>query len=277
VERKENCPLTPLREQLGRLTYQRFFRRYLRIGGMSGTASEVGAELWSVYGLRVHRIPLHRASRRRTLPTRIYPYTHEKWAAVTRRVAELRRQGRAVLVGTASVADSEGLSQLLSTAGIDHRVLNARQDEAEAEIVARAGGMGRVTVATNMAGRGTDIPLGPGVARRGGLHVIAACYYSAKRVDRQLAGRCARQGDPGSHEALLSLEDDLLVHHCPPRLLRILRWYAARGGLLQSWLGRLLFRGIQGRIEGRHRAARRSLLRHEQQIGRMLAFSGPME
>jgi preprotein translocase subunit SecA len=277
VERKENCPLTPPREQLGRLTYQRFFRRYMRIGGMSGTASEVGAELWAVYGLRVRRIPLHRPSRRRTLPARVYPYAHEKWAAVTRRIVELRRQGRAVLVGTASVADSERLSQLLGAAGIDHRVLNARQDEAEAEIVARAGGMGRVTVATNMAGRGTDIPLGPGVARRGGLHVIAACCNPAKRVDRQLAGRCARQGDPGSHETILSLEDDLLVQHCPPRLLRILRWYAAKGGLVQSCLGRLLFRGVQCRIEGRHCAARRSLLRHEQQVGRMLAFSGPME
>jgi preprotein translocase subunit SecA len=277
VEAKEGCPLTDAREQLGRLTYQRFFKRYLRLGGMSGTAREVADELWSVYGLRVQRIPLHRPSRRRQLPTRVYPYGHEKWAAVLERIRQLRAAGRPVLVGTATVADSERISGLLTAYGIAHQVLNARQDKAEAEVVAAAGRRGQVTVATNMAGRGTDIPLGPGVAEIGGLHVIAVCRNEAKRIDRQLYGRCARQGDPGSHQSLLSLEDELVQRHCPPWLIHLLRHHTLEGGWFHRALNIVVFRQVQGRIEGRHREARRALLRHDRQTGRLLAFSGPME
>ena len=277
VEAKEGCPLTEAREQLGRLTYQRFFRRYLRLSGMTGTAREVSNELWSVYGLRVQRIPLHRPSRRRELPTKIYPQAGEKWAAVIASVTEMREQGRPVLIGTGSVADSELLSRNLTAAGIAHRVLNARQDREEAEIVAAAGKQRQVTVATNMAGRGTDIPLADGVAELGGLHVIAACRNDAKRIDRQLSGRCARQGDPGSHQAILSLEDELIRQNCHPTLIKFLSRHRTKGGLFQRKLNLYIIRRAQRGIERRHREARRALLQHDRQTGRLLAFSGHLE
>ena len=277
VEAKEGCPLTEAREQLGRLTYQRFFRRYLRLGGMTGTAREVSSELWSVYGLRVQRIPLHRHSRRRELPTRIYQQASEKWAAVIASVKEMQRQGRPVLIGTGSVADSELLSRKLTEAGIAHRVLNARQDRKEAKIVAAAGEKRQVTVATNMAGRGTDIPLTEGVTELGGLHVIAACRNEARRIDRQLYGRCARQGDPGSHQTILSLEDELIRQNCRLCLVKFLRGLAAKGGWFGRKLNMSIIRGAQRAIERRHREARRALLKHDRQTGRLLAFSGHME
>ncbi len=277
VEAKEGCPLTDAREQLGRLTYQRFFRRYLRLGGMSGTASEVGSELWSVYGLRVRRIPLHRPSRRRELPTCIYPLVGDKWAAVIKSVTKLQNQGRPVLIGTASVSDSEILSHKMSAAGIAHQVLNARQDKQEADIVAAAGNRQQVTVATNMAGRGTDIPLAKGVAELGGLHVIAACRNEAKRIDRQLSGRCARQGDPGSHQAIVSLEDELIRQNCRPKLLKYMSRHATNSGPIRRKLSLYLIRRAQRKIERRHRQARRALLRFDRQTSRLLGFSGNLE
>ena len=277
VEAKESCPLTDAREQLGRLTYQRFFRRYLRLGGMTGTAREVSSELWAVYGLRVQRIPLHRPSRRRVLPTRVYPRAEEKWAAIIASVTEMQAQGRPVLIGTTSVADSELLSFKLTATGIVHRVLNARQDKEEAEIVASAGKRQQVTVATNMAGRGTDIPLADGVADLGGLHVIAACRNDAKRIDRQLAGRCARQGDPGSHQAILSLEDELVQQNCRPLLIKILSCRPIQGSRFMRKLKLYFIRRAQQRIERQQSEARRTLLKHDRQTNQLLAFSGHLE
>jgi len=277
VEVKEGCPLTAAREQLGRLTYQRFFSRYLRLGGMTGTAREVRAELWSDYGLRVQRIPLHRPSRRRKLPPLIYPRAEEKWAAVVASVKTIHGQGRPVLIGTASVEDSELLSRKLTAAGIIHRVLNARQDRAEAEIVAAAGQSGSVTVATNMAGRGTDIPLGAGVAELGGLHVIAACRNNARRIDRQLYGRCARQGDPGSHQSIISLEDNLVRQNGCWALIQILSRCWTAGAGLQRYPSLFLTRRAQRRIERRNRETRRSLRQFDRRSGRLLAFSGQLE
>ena len=268
VEAKENCPLSDAREQLGRLTYQRFFCRYLRLGGMTGTAREVSSELWSVYGLRVQRIPLHKPSQRQELPMVVVSQANKKWAAVLASVVTLRAQGRPVLIGTGSVLDSEQLSQKLTTAGIPHRVLNARQDQEEAEIVAAAGQPQQVTVATNMAGRGTDIPLAEGVAEAGGLHVIATCRNEAKRIDRQLFGRCARQGDPGSYQSILSLDDELLQQNCRPWLLKMMKRKRLQlYGLNQT----------QRRIERRQYELRRNLLLQERQNGRLLAFSGHLE
>jgi preprotein translocase subunit SecA len=277
VEAKEGCPLTGAREQLGRLTYQRFFRRYLRIGGMTGTAREVSSELWSDYGLRVQRIPLHRPSLRRELPALIYPRAQEKWAAVVESVKEIQVQGRPVLIGTASVGDSELLSRKLTAAGVAHRVLNARQDRAEAEIVAAAGKRRQVTVATNKAGRGTDIPLAPGVAQLGGLHVIAACRNNAKRIDRQLCGRCGRQGDPGSHQTIISLEDNLIRQNCRLTLIQILSSRRATGGWFLRKLTLYLIRRAQCGVECRHREERRALRQFDGQTGRLLAFSGQLE
>jgi preprotein translocase subunit SecA len=192
-------------------------------------------------------------------------------------VKEMQNPGRPVLIGTDSVADSEMLSRKLTGAGIAHQVLNARQDREEAEIVAAAGKQRQVTVATNMAGRGTDIPLDDRIAELGGLHVIAACRNEAKRIDRQLSGRCARQGDPGSHQAILSLEDELVRQNCRPMLIKLMGSRAAKGGSLQRKLNQYILRRAQRRIERRHREARRALLQHDRQTGRMLSFSGNME
>ena len=277
VEAKEGCPFTQTREQLGRLTYQRFFGRYLGLAGMTGTAREVRSELWSVYGLKVCQIPLHRPSRRRELPTRIFSGVEVKWTAVITQVKKLQNQGRPVLIGTGSLADSEVLSLKLTLANITHQVLNARQDKAEAAIVANAGQKGQVTVATNMAGRGTDIPLAHGVSKLGGLHVIATCRNQARRIDRQLFGRCARQGDPGSHQAILSLEDELVSQNCHPAMRRFLIRFTIKEQGIINRLNLYIMRHAQKGLERRYCQARRALLKHDRQTDQLLAFSGCME
>ena len=210
IEANEGCAITGQQETLARISYQRFFRRYLRVAGMTGTAREVAGEMWSAYRLPVVTIPTNRLVRRRRLPDQVFVTAGAKWAAVVERLRRLRDEGRPVLVGTASVAASEHLSALLHAHGLQHQVLNAHQDQEEAEVITRAGEAGRITVATNMAGRGTDIRLGPGVAEAGGLHVLATERHDARRIDRQLFGRSGRQGDPGSFEVMASLEDDLV-------------------------------------------------------------------
>jgi preprotein translocase subunit SecA len=207
----------------------------------------------------------------------VFSGADEKWAALTTRVKGLQTKGQPVLIGTGSVAESEDLSRRLTASGVAHRVLNARQDEAEAEIVAQAGRKGQVTVATNMAGRGTDILLAEGVAERGGLRVIATCRNDAQRIDRQLFGRCARQGDPGSYEVMLSLEDEIIQKHCRPSLVALLRRLLASNSGLANQICRHVFKRVQGRIEDRHREMRRALLQQERQTTRMLAFSGHSE
>lgn len=273
VQAKEGCEISAPTETLARISYQRFFRRYLLLGGMTGTAREVAGELWSVYRLGVVRIPTHRPSRRKMLRGRVFRRSDARWEAVAARVAELNAQGRPVLVGTASVGASERISELLAKAGIAHRVLNARQDADEAETIARAGERGAVTVATNMAGRGTDIALGPGVAELGGLHVIATERHAAGRIDRQLYGRAARQGDPGSSQYLVSLEDELVGAGA----LRHLAALFPPGPRGTGAPGRALVRLSQLQAEKRHARVRRRLLRLDEQVGRMLAFSGRME
>jgi len=277
VELKENCPLTTVNEQLGRLTYQRFFRRYRRLGGMTGTAREVSSELWSVYMLRVRQTPLHRPSQRQAVPSRVFSRAQEKWEAVLTSVKKYQHHGRPVLIGTGSVADSEILSQKLTRTGIAHQVLNARQDKEEAAIVAQAGQEGQVTVATNMAGRGTDISLGDCIAKKGGLHVISTCCNEAGRIDRQLFGRCARQGDPGSHQTFLSLEDELVLKNCHPGRVSFLKKYGTKNPWVFQKLSQTLIRQAQHRMENRHCSARHALLQHDRQTGQLLAFSGHME
>jgi len=277
VEAKEGCRITGSRESLARITYQRFFRRYLRLGAMTGTATEVAAELWSVYDLRVIPIASHKPSRRVGCRTRVYPTAADKWANVVARVRMLVRQQRPVLIGTRSVSASEHLSALLREAGLTHEVLNARQDRQEAEIIARAGEPGQITVATNMAGRGTDIHIGPQVATQGGLHVIATERNEAGRIDRQLFGRCARQGDPGSFEAILSLEDDIIIF-CAPRPIHKCLQRIDSGELpLAQWAAAIFIRRVQRSVERRHAQARRELLRLDLRLGDALAFTGPME
>jgi preprotein translocase subunit SecA len=267
VEAKEGCKLSSQQTSVARMTYQRFFRRYLWLAGMTGTAQEVAGELWSVYGLAVVKVPTHRPVQRRNTGDQVFVTEEEKWRAVARRVKELHQLGRPVLIGTRSVAASEKVSQLLTDEGLPHQLLNARQDQQEAEIVAQAGQPARITVATNMAGRGTDIKLGPGVKELGGLHVIATELHESARIDRQLFGRCARQGDPGSVEAILSLEDELI---------RVYLGKTVTHGL-QHGMRRSLFSVAQMRAEQVNAGVRRYLLKYEDQLGDMLAFTGRRE
>lgn len=269
VELKEGCAVTGRRDTLARISYQRFFRRYLDLAGMTGTAREVAGELWAVYRLRVAAIPTHKPGRRRRLADRVYGSSEHKWRAVVQRVAQLRNAGRPVLIGTRSVAASETLAAQLEAAGLPYRLLNARQDRDEAEIIARAGEAACITVATNMAGRGTDIKLAPGVDEIGGLHVIATELNDSGRIDRQLFGRCARQGDPGSCEAILAVDEDLVRSFFPGATALL-----GRLGRLPRWLGRIVFAFSQWRAEAAYSRMRRDLLDLDDYLGDMLAFSG---
>ena len=200
VALKEGCPLPVRAEPVSQLTYPRFFPRYRHLAGMSGTLADDARELKRLYGLGVVVVPLRQPSRRRQWPSRVFESAAARWQAVAQRAAQLSAAGRPVLIGTDSVADSQALATQLQREGRAYALLNAAQDAQEARIVAEAGGAGRITVATNMAGRGTDIALAPGVREAGGLHVLSCQDNRTRRLDRQLAGRCARQGDPGSVE-----------------------------------------------------------------------------
>jgi preprotein translocase subunit SecA len=274
LEIKEGCPPTGEQETIAQITYQRFFPRYHHLCGMSGTLAEAQAELRSVYRLDVAHVPLRRPSRRRQLPTRVYGSRQAKWDAVITRLRALHASGRPVLVGTDSVADSDHLSVLLAAERLPHAVLNARNDGEEAAMVARAGEIGQIMVTTNMAGRGTDIPLGPGVAERGGLHVICCQHNASPRIDRQLHGRAARQGDPGSMETVLSLQDALLARTYPQWFMGMLRAMTGHAGCLPAWLGAGVARLPQWLEERRQGGERRMLLDHDQRSERRLAFAG---
>ncbi|MEE8543368.1 MAG: helicase-related protein [Gammaproteobacteria bacterium] len=273
VEVKEGCDVTGRKVPVARITYQRFFRRYRRLAGMTGTAREVVRELWAVYRLAVTRIPTNLPIHRRRLPTRILGSAEQKWQAIAERAAELRAAGHAVLIGTRSVAASETLSELLTETGLDHEVLNAAQDKWEAEIIAAAGRSGRITVATNMAGRGVDIPVDESVLDMDGLHVILSERHDARRIDRQLAGRCGRHGEPGLVQAILSLEDPLLdlMHPLVVRTVGSLHRRVRHAAAL------FVFWSSQRRAERAHSTARRALLKQDQKLGVLLAFSGGLE
>jgi preprotein translocase subunit SecA len=215
IEVKENVTVTSDKENLARLSFQRFFRQYPMMGGMTGTAWESAGELWQIYQRPVVRIPTNKPCIRIHLPVQFFDTMDEKWDASIKRICELNDIGVPVLVGTRSVLASQEVSKRLIAAGRVHRVLNATQTAQEASIVSEAGGRGKITVATNMAGRGTDIILGRGIAELGGLHVIATEPSGSGSVDRQLFGRAARQGDPGCAQMFASVEDDVFIRHAP--------------------------------------------------------------
>jgi preprotein translocase subunit SecA len=269
IETKEQLPLTPVNETLARMTFQRFFRRYYLVCGLTGTAAEAARELWSVYGLRVRRMPPNRPKVLTRRPDRCHATTASKWAAVADSAAAAAARGQAVLVGTRSVGASEQVSAELARRNVAHVVLNARQDAQEARIVADAGLSGRITVATNMAGRGTDIKPDAGTLAAGGLHVILTEFHDSPRVDRQLFGRCARQGDPGSAQAIVSAQDALFEHqpgwwrHC-----------AIGEGRLRRLLLRWLVRRAQSAAERRAYLARLQTLRHDRELHRLIGFAG---
>jgi len=240
---------------------------------MTGTAEEVAPEVKRSYDLSVTRIATHKRSRRERLPDRICQGSEQRWAEVARRAVEVALQGRAVLVGTRSVEASERLSSALTLGGVEHSVLNARQDEGEAQAVAQAGHAGRITVATNMAGRGTDIKLQPDVEQAGGLHVILTEFHESARVDRQLFGRCARQGDPGSTEAIVSIDDELFLRFAPVLVRRALA-LLVKTPLSSRKTLRWLVKSLQDRAERHYRKQRQDTVQRDAQTAQSLGFVG---
>jgi preprotein translocase subunit SecA len=276
IELKEGCDVTRQLESLARITYQRFFRRYLHLCGMTGTAWEIRWELWMVYGLPVVKIPTNRPCIRKRLSGRVLPSRDEKCRAILKRVEDLTGTGRPVLVGTPSLEASERLSAVFTEAGVAHRVLNAKNDREEASIVAEAGRARAVTIATNMAGRGTDIKLGEGVRETGGLHVILSESHDAGRIDRQLAGRCARQGDPGSFEFYYSAEDVLLEGNRAGLARWAVKLYP-KTAPLWAFVVRSAINHSQKRTERAHSHIRHEILKQDEKMDTLLSFSGPSE
>jgi preprotein translocase subunit SecA len=275
IEAKESCAVTGVNRTLARLTYQNFFARYLRLSGMSGTLREVARETATVYRVRTERVEPNKPMRRTQWPTLLLANQAAKYQAVVGEVARCLARGQPVLVGTRSVEASQLVSDALRAAGISHRVLNALQTADEAELIARAGMPGAVTVATNMAGRGTDIPLDPALVERGGLHVVLTEWHESPRIDRQLFGRSARQGDPGSCRAIVSLEDEIIQRHSPGVAL----WVARRwpDGVPPKWAVRLLRNRVQAMAERVNAAQRRATMQHDRLMQTQLAFSGIAE
>lgn len=273
IEMKEGLEVTPPRETIARQTYPQFFARYLRISGMSGTAREIAREIKLNFGMDLVTIPPNRPCLRRFAGVHLYGSSAQRWQVIAQRAMAIAHGGRAVLIGTRSVRASEELSAVLSAMGQAHRVLNALQNEHEASIVAQAGQPGRITVATNMAGRGTDIDLAPEVRDAGGLHVILSEFHESPRIDRQLYGRAGRQGDPGSCEAIVSLDDDLFFRFAP----LLVDWLRQRCGPsveVQARYAWLLQFVSQRRAERKNAGVRRDSAHRDRAMRRAMAFSG---
>lgn len=268
LEAKEKIEVTVPTGQAARITVQDLFLRYRYLAGMTGTASSSSREMLKIYKTRVIPMPTNRPVQRRRLPDRIFGSADEKWRAVVEEVREIHATGRPVLIGTRSIDKSEMLSAMLKAAGLEHQVLNAREIAAEAEIVARAGQPGKITVATNMAGRGTDIKLVEGVAEMGGLHVICSELHDSARVDRQLAGRCGRQGDPGTFRMFLAFDDDIVRSGLGPDKAKALTFMGSqRTGRVDGY--ERLFRKAQHKVERNHLRDRMVLLHHERERKKM--------
>jgi len=263
IEAKELVPITAATGEAARITVQSFFRNYTNLCGMTGTAIPARRELYKTYKLKVTTIPTNRKCVRKGLPVRIFKSQEAKRKAIGDSVDTLVKAGRCVLVGTPSVEASEAVAEVLKTRGIEAQILNARYHEEEARIVEAAGQPGRVTIATNMAGRGTDILLEDHVRSSGGLHVIATELHSSKRIDRQLVGRSARQGDKGSYQFFLSLEDELLSCREPKEVQRRRKMALGNkaGELNRSW--HRYFKKVQRFLEKNHRKQRKNLLKQE--------------
>lgn len=274
IESKEQVPITEETGEAARVTVQTFFRRYENLAGMTGTGIPAATEFQKTYGLGVTIIPTHRPCIRQGLPPRIFTTQEAKQKAVVPEVEKLYRLGRAILIGTPSVEASEVLGKALRQLGMECQILNAHFDEVEAEIVAQAGQPGRITIATNMAGRGTDIHLHDDVRKNGGLHVIATEMHTNRRIDRQLVGRAARQGDPGSYQFFLSLEDELFRYLPVEKLKRIQARANSNqaGELSRNWMK--VFRKTQKTIENQERKHRKQLLKQENNREKMCKNMG---
>ncbi|QQE11367.1 DEAD/DEAH box helicase [Planctomycetota bacterium] len=265
VEAKEKVTITSAKETLARISFQRFFRLYPRIGGMTGTGWEARNEMWQMYRLPTVRIPTNKPCIRKLLPEKIFANDELRWKGVVDQVAEVNKSGRPILIGTRSVETSLKLSELLKERGIEHKVLNAVNHAEEADIVAEAGKRGRVTVATNMAGRGTDIKLKDEVRELGGLHVVSGERNETGRVDRQLFGRAGRQGDPGSAISFAAMDDDLVIRYGPSKIARYL-------GKFMS--GSRAFDKAQANAEKQAYRQRKSVLKQDDWLAKNLGFAG---
>jgi len=265
VEAKHELEVTADRETVASLSFQRFFKMYPHLSGMTGTAADAKAEIETTYGIPVRVIPTNRPIQRLRFADLIFLTAGLKWQAIVEEIVQMHDAGRPVLVGTRSIEASEQLSRMLDDRGLKHQVLNAVHHKAEAEIVAGAGQPGVITVATNMAGRGTDIKLGPGVREAGGLHVILTERHTARRVDRQLFGRSGRQGDPGSARCIVSLEDDLLLKYAPTAAALLRRRYAGRTTALPLWVANV-FNFAQKRAQRDAFRSRAGVLRHDEEL-----------
>jgi preprotein translocase subunit SecA len=262
VEAKEGMPISPESIPLATITRQRFYRLYKGLSGMTGTTQGCIRELKTIFNLGVERIPLRKPSQRVVLPTRVFANADRKWNEITRNIIRLQSEGRPVLIGTRTIQESQLLAERLDSTGLSYQLLNGTQDSDEADLVSRAGHAGAITIATNLAGRGTDIKLPPPVAESGGLHVIVSECHASSRVDRQLVGRCARQGQKGSCQTFISAEDWLLRTHASWLSESITR--LASDGELSMDLDRKILE-LQNRLEREQFAVRLLLLRtHEQ-------------
>ena len=273
VEAKERVEIAVQSDHAAQITYQNFYKLYKKLAGMSGTLLPNFWELRKVYRRWVTKVPTNRPIRRVQWTDGVHPTENAKFTAVVVQIQQMHGLGRPVLVGTRTVEKSERLSKMLHSVGIQHEVLNARQDARENEIIAQAGQPGRITVATNMAGRGTDIKLGAGVPEAGGLHVIGTDRHEAERIDRQLAGRAGRQGDPGTAQFFVSLEDQLLEGLGVKRQRKLEA--LGRSGANRPWgFFRRLFRKAQRSTEAKHYKQRLDLMNYDKQRQELLQDLG---
>ncbi len=264
IEAKENVKVGEITQTYATITLQNYFRMYHKLAGMTGTAETEAKEFWDIYKLDVVVIPTHRKVIREDKDDLVFKTAREKYNAVIEEIVRLREAGRPVLVGTTSVEISELLSRMLRLRGIEHNVLNAKQHQREAEIVAQAGLAGKVTIATNMAGRGTDIKLGPGVKEAGGLAIIGTERHESRRVDRQLRGRAGRQGDPGSSQFFVSLEDTLMRLFQSERIAGLMdKMGHKEGDVIQHPMVTRSIERAQKRVEENNFGIRKRLLEYD--------------
>ncbi|MFT7384109.1 MAG: preprotein translocase subunit SecA [Urechidicola sp.] len=274
VESKEGLALTDPTETLARLSFQRFFRVFRRLSGMTGTAKEASGEFWHIYGLPVMTIPPNRPVVRESWEPSHFVDSESKWQAIAAEIIAVRETGRPVLVGTKSVKSSEEIALRLAERRLPYRLLNAVNHAEEATIVAEAGGERTVTIATNMAGRGTDIKLSPKVAGLGGLHVIIAERNDSGRIDRQLIGRCGRQGDPGSTRIFASLEDDLMVRYGQNIIKKGITYALQEHPEKGQIAAKMAFDRAQKTAEDLASKQRQSVLRTDTWLDEALIFAG---
>ncbi len=274
IEAKEELTISNPSETIARLSFQRFFRCFHRLAGMSGTAREAAGEFWQIYKLPVVAIPTNKPCIREHWPDRVFADEDSKWTAIVEEIERLHTVGRPILVGSRSVAASEKLATLLHERKLEFRLLNAVRHQEEAAIVALAGEPGCITIATNMAGRGTDIKLGAGVAINGGLHVLSTERHESGRVDRQLFGRSARQGDPGSAQAFVSAEDELIRRYLPRSLQHALRRSLRNGVPGRRRIAQAAFVLAQHNSQHHTFKQRKTVLRTDTWLEEALSFAG---